>query len=210
MVTFVGAVLLACVGTPAADLAATPAPAPRRAANDPRGSLFVPREEACPKIAAPTGDPKKLAATGTDRALLVDPMGFLRPEIGIPEAVALLGDPVLCNHDKDSSFGEMYLLPRDASVHRLELETESGQLIGIVVELDPPATVDITAVSARFGKPRFVAGPDDSHEAGGYSYDVATKAFTGQIMYSHRRSDDPATAWRVHLLIVRRFRPAKR
>ncbi|MBS1117949.1 MAG: hypothetical protein H6Q90_177 [Deltaproteobacteria bacterium] len=187
--------VLACVSSPA--LA-------QRAINDPRNSVGVPHPVPCPTVAKPKADPKLLAATGSLAGLLVDPDGFLRPEIGIAEAVALLGDPVLCDHAASSAYMNLFLLPRSPGAQRIELETKDDALIGIVVELDPPVTVDITALTKRHGKPRLMPAPPDSSEPGGNRYARTTAHFTGQLMFRHRRGDEPAAGWKVHQLIFRR------
>lgn len=174
------------------------------AADDPRNFIGVPHEVPCPAIAPAKADPQLLAARGGLAGVLVDPEGFLRPEIGIPEAVALLGAPSLCGEGASPGYLDLYLVPRSPRAHLVELETKDGELIGIVVELDPPATVDMTALRKRHGKPRYLPAPMDSFQAGGETFDLATKSFTGQLMISHKSGQDPATAWQVHQVILRR------
>lgn len=166
---------------------------------DPRKSVGVPHEVPCPAIAKPKGDPKLLAAPG----LGISAEGFLRADIGVPEAVALLGKPVLCN-DGDNGYLDMYLMPVPAGVLRIELETHEGALIGIVVELDPPVAVDVAALRKKYGKSRILPAPDDSFEPAGAVFDVSSKAFTAQLMYSHRKHGEADTAWKVTQLIYRR------
>lgn len=170
-------------------------------AEDPRKLIGVPHEVPCPAIARPTGDPLRLAAK---TAGIVDPDGFLREDIGIAEAVALLGKPSLCDHEATSAYMDMFLMPKDAGARSIELETKDDALIGIVIEFDPPVGVDVTKLRKKYGRQRFLAAPDDSFEAGGATFDVTTAAFTAQLMFSHRSSQDPETAWKVHQVIYRR------
>jgi hypothetical protein len=167
---------------------------------DPRKSVGVPNPVTCPAIAKPAGDPKALAAPG----LLVSPEGFLRADIGLPEAVALLGQPVLCNDSPQFGFMDMYLMPIAPGAERIELETHDGSLIGIIVELDPPVAVDVAALRKKYGKQGLLPAPEDSFEPGGAVFDVATPAFTGQLMYRHRKGGEPDTAWKVSEIIFRR------
>ena len=176
-------------------------PAKPRAKNDPREHISVPYETPCPTIAKPTGDPKRLASTD---GLQIDPDGFLRADIGIAEAASLLGTPVLCSHEATSAYWNIFLLPAAAGVRTVYLETEDDALIGIVVELDPPATIDMTKVGKKFGTSRLLMAPYDSFEAGGLVFAPKTATFTGQLMYSHREQTDKDTAWKVYQIIFRR------
>ena len=191
------AILLVVLGSVAS---AQPAKPPL-AKNDPREHISVPYETPCPAIARPTGDPRRLASTD---GLQIDPDGFLRADIGIAEAVALLGTPVMCSHQATSAYWNIFLLPAAAGVHTVYLETEDDALIGIVVELDPPATIDMTRLRKKLGASKPLSAPEDSFEAGGQVWQPKTATFTAQLMYSHRSPQDKDTAWKVHQIIFRR------
>jgi hypothetical protein len=178
-------------------------PAPRM-----KVEIMVPYPEPCPAIAAPTGDPHALAARGTSANLGVDIDGFARVDLGVPEAVALLGQPVLCNHDPKSRYADYYLAPVLDAERYVRLELHDDELIGIIVDVDPPVVVDITALRARFGKGRFVRPPEDSFEAGGEAFELSTPDVDARFAFSHRDHGDPDDAWRVHQIIFRRHAKA--
>lgn len=169
-----------------------------------KGSLSVPSAVCCPAIAPPASDPAPLAARPPLAGLIVDPDGFLRENIGVPEAVAQLGKPALCNHDEGSGYRNIYLATALPNVEDVYLETQDGDLIGVAVHFEKPVAVDMTALTKRYGEPKRYPGPDDSFEAGGSSYHAVTAGFDARLLFSHRDHRDPETAWQVHRIIFRR------
>jgi hypothetical protein len=159
----------------------------------------------CPTIAKPANDPKPLAARGELARTVVDLDGFMRADIGVEEAVALLGPPVLCRASVVGTdvFIDMQLPTRgDVDVM---LETENGGLIGIHVELAKPAIVDMAKLEKQRGPSRIFEGPMDAFEAGGNQFALRSDRFKGVAMFAHRSFSDLDTAWKVHDLIVRRW-----
>ncbi len=193
------------VASSAAGAAPVDASAGPHASSDGGGralGIFVPHPAPCPNVAA--GDPLRLAARGARAGLVVDVDGFLRADVGIPEAVALLGRPALCNQEPGSGFVNMHLDPRSPGVRGVTLETHDGDLIGVVVELDPPVPVDLTELVARWGTPRAMPGPHDAFEAGSDVFSPKTKDFGAQLAFARRGARDPITRRAVHEIIFRR------
>lgn len=191
--------------------AGQPAPPTTHAKNDPRDFMGMGAPVACPPIAAPKGDPAKLAARGALAGLLVDLEGFLREDMGIEEAVALFGKPVMCDGRGDKfGYRDLQLLPVSPDAHAIRIETRDGAMIGIVMEYDPPVSVDMTSLTKRFGTPRMLPPPEDSFDPAGNTYEVTTPAFTAQLMFSHQTRDDTDKAWKVDQLILRRSAVANR
>lgn len=166
--------------------------------------LFVPYPVSCPIVDKPKGDSKLLAAKGNLAGLLVDMEGFLRADMGIAEAVELLGEPVLCNDGAVPGYLDMHLAPRDPSVQQVTLETRDGELIGVIVEFAKTVTVDTVALEKRYGKPRTMPGPEDSFEAGSDVFDVDGSAYRAHFSFAHRKFSDPPQAREVHEIIFRR------
>ncbi len=166
--------------------------------------LFVPYPVSCPIVDKPKGDSKLLAAKGNLAGLQVDMEGFLRADMGIAEAVELLGVPVLCNDGAVPGYLDMHLAPRDPSVRQVTLETHDGELIGVIVELENTVTVDMLALEKRYGKSRTMPGPHDSFEAGSDVFDVDGSAYRAYFSFAHRKFSDPPQARQVHEIIFRR------
>lgn len=167
-------------------------------------SLFVPNPIPCPTIPKPQGDVELLRAKGNLAALVVDMEGFLREDMGVPEAVALLGEPVLCNDGAVAGYVDMHVAPRDPTIHQATIETHDGELIGLVVEYEKTVTVDTVALTKRYGKPRQMPGPYDSFEAGSDVFSVDGSAFQAQFSFSHRKFSEPPQAREVYQIIFRR------
>jgi len=167
-------------------------------------SLIVPYPTPCPTIAKPKGDPTLLKAKGKLAGTIVDMEGFLRADMGVPEAVALLGDPVLCNGGAVPGYLDMFLAPRDPAVRSVTLETHDGDLIGIVVEYEKPTPVDITDLEKQYGKPRKFPGPHDSFEAGSNVFDKDGSAYRAHFSFARKSHSDPPNAHQVHQIIFRR------
>lgn len=166
--------------------------------------LFVPYPVSCPIVDKPKGDSKLLAAKGNLAGLLVDMEGFLRADMGIAEAVELLGEPVLCNGGAVPGYLDMHLAPRDPSVRQVTLETHDGELIGVIVEFEKTVTVDTLLLEKRYGKSRTMPGPLDSFEAGSDVFDVDGSAYRAHFSFAHRKHSDPPQAREVHEIIFRR------
>jgi hypothetical protein len=169
-----------------------------------KASLFVPNPATCPTVPKPTGDATILQAKGKLAGLVVDIEGFLRADVGVPEAVALLGAPVLCNRSQVAGYFDMHLAPSVANVHQVTIETHDGDVIGIVVEFEKPVTVNVAALEKPYGKSRKTPGPLDSFEAGSDVFSHQNSAFQAQLMFAHRDHKDPPTARQVHQIIFRR------
>jgi hypothetical protein len=140
----------------------------------------------CPKIAKPTGDFAKLG----NPTLAIDPAGFQREDIGIAEAVALLGPPVLCSYSADFGHLDMYLATTAPNVRSVRLETHDDDLIGIGVDYDKPVAVDLAALAKRFGPARGV--PGTSHGPRTDVFDANTPAFRAMLMFGRRDRSVPA------------------
>ncbi len=166
-----------------------------------KATILVPYPAACPSVAPPTGDLSRLEAKGALAPFIVDIDGFLRDDVGVPEAAALLGPAVLCNSEPGSGYAELHLAPRAAHVRSATLETHDGELIGVVVEVDPPIAVDLAALSKRHGALRSLPG---LHGPGPDTLDPETKAFRGMLMFDRREFSDPLGARKVHRIIYRR------
>jgi hypothetical protein len=158
-----------------------------------------------PPEALEAGDPSALAASpGPLAGLVMDLEAALRADVGVPEAVALFGPPAQCDRSPGSPYAGMRLAPRHRGVHAVTLETKDEALIGILVEYDPPVTVDIVALAERWGRPGegpampggWAPGPDTFH--------LDTAHFCAQLLLERRAWDDPRTARRIGRLILRR------
>lgn len=168
-----------------------------------KGTILVPHPVRCPEFRA-NANGQPLVARGALSGLLVSIDGFLREDMGVEEAVAALGRPVMCNGERGSGFLDLYLAATAPGANRVELETHDGALIGVVVELEKPVVVDVTALSRTYGAARRLPGPMDSHEAGSDAFSVKTSAFTAQLIFAHRERSDPESRRQVHQIIFRR------
>ena len=110
-----------------------------------RQDIIVPYPVQCPKIAKPSGDTSTLAS---DDGLVLSLDALLRADVGVPEVVAVVGPPVLCDHEDGTQFIDMFLAAKRGDV---ELETKDGDLIGIIVSPEKPVVVDMNRLSKRFG-----------------------------------------------------------
>jgi hypothetical protein len=171
-----------------------------------KATIILSRAVVCPTVPSPTVNPSPLRATGAFAGLLVSPDGFLRADMGAPEAIAVLGRPVMCRRDPGSTYLDLYAAPSAANVEDAYVETHDGELIGVVVELRQPLAVDMTALTRRYGAPRTMPGPMDSHQAGSNVYDVTAGAMKATLAFAHKDRADPPTAWMVHQIIFRRWR----
>ncbi len=170
-----------------------------------KGTVIVANAVRCPELPAPTGDSALFVATGKLAPLQVSIDAFItREDMGVAEAVAAFGRPVMCNQAESSGYMDIFIAPRNAAVRSVYLETHDGDLIGIVMEYEKPVLVDVTELSRKYGAAKRFPGPMDSHEAGGDSFSTQTAAFSGQLMFSHRDSRDPESARQVHQVIFRR------
>jgi hypothetical protein len=191
------AVATQVTGSVAHPFDAGPAPDPK---NDPRTFSSVSQEVACPAVRPPVHDATLLA----DTSLVVSPDGFLRPDIGVPEAVALLGDPVQCDDSGEFGLATWALFPHAANAHPLRLELDDDQLAGIDIRFATPVAVDMVALAKRFGAPHPLPEPPYAGLPDGDRFEVTTDAYVAQLMFNHRDAAEPPTAWHVTDLIFRR------
>jgi hypothetical protein len=166
-----------------------------------KATILVPYPAPCPTIGPPAGDLSRLEAKGALAPFVVDIDGFLRDDVGVAEAAALLGPAVLCNAEPGSGYANLHLAPRAANVRSATLETHDGELIGVVVEVEPPVVVDLVALSKRYGALRSLPG---LHGPGADALDPETKAFRGMLTFDRRDFADPLAARKVHQIIYRR------
>ena len=169
-----------------------------------KASLFVPHPVRCPAAPPAKGDPARLEAKAELTRLLVEPDGFLRQDVDVGDVISMLGPAVLCNRTPGSTYMDLHLAPRHSSVHAVTVETHDGEMIGLVVEYEPPVVVDMQRIATRYGAPRAMPGPLDSHQAGGHSFSPKNAAFSATLMFSHKDRADPLTAWQVHRILFRR------
>lgn len=169
-------------------------------------ALMVPYALRCPEIAAPKGDVKLLAARDKLAGLAIDFDGFMRGDMGVPEAVALLGKPVLCSRHTPGPgrYLDLHLAPSLPNLHEAYLETRDGELIGIVLGFEKPVAVDVAALEKRYGKAKKGTAPLDSFEAGSDDLAIQNSEFRAQVILSHRAHSDPPTNRQVHQVILRR------
>jgi hypothetical protein len=161
-------------------------------------TTIVPHPVRCPGIAPPSHDTSRM--TAPDLLVAID--AFLSEDMDVPEAAAILGAPALCNQSELSEYSEYHLAPKPPNLHAAALETKSGALIGIQIELEKPIVIDMTALQKRYGRP--TRGPAHSFEAGSDNFSVTNAAFSAQLMFSHEKHTDPLTARKVHRAIFRR------
>ncbi|MEZ4383985.1 MAG: hypothetical protein R3A79_21815 [Nannocystaceae bacterium] len=125
-----------------------------------RRRVVVPHPARCPDVPA-AADPNPLAPAGE-----LAPLGFqldalLGAGVGVPEAVALLGPPALCNHEPGSRFAELHLAPRSSAIRAATVETRSGALIGLVVDYEAPPRIPAGSLRRRYGAPQ--SAPSSPH-----------------------------------------------
>jgi hypothetical protein len=113
-----------------------------------RLDVIVPYPVECPAVAKTSVDLSGLTSAKNGLGFSLE--ALLREDIGIAEIVAALGPPVLCDHEDDSQFTNMYLATKANTV---EIETMDGALIGVNVRLDKPMTMDLKAIAKTFGAP---------------------------------------------------------
>ena len=167
-------------------------------------SLGVPYPVKCPSIDTTGVDTKALRATGKHAALLADPTAFFDGRIGVLEAIALLGPAVLCNHQAKSPFMNLHLAPI-AGAHGVTIETQNGKLIGIVIEFEPTVSVDFAALTAAHGAPRQMPRAPHGPYPGSDAFSMHSASHEGTFSIGRVDHGDPASASRVHRMIVRRF-----
>lgn len=149
-----------CLGLERLDWKTAPAEAMARGY---KAAVHVPAPVRCPEL--PTlaaGADNLLAARGELAPVLVDVDGFLRPEVGVAEALALLGPPVLCDNSETRWLG-IDAAPRDAGVLRGEITVRDGEMTGISIEFDPPVTISLEPWIRRFGAPEKVTASLHAH-----------------------------------------------
>jgi hypothetical protein len=169
-------------------------------ANGFEGTVIVPHAARCPAVAAPTSATNPLVATGALAGLVVDVDGFLRADVGVPEAVAALGRPALCNHEPGSRYTNMYLATGAANVRQATLETRDGELIGLVLEFEAPVTIDLEEFRRRFGAGRMGVGSE--HLPPDHVFEAKSPAFVAS--FSLGRGARKAPAGSVLRVIFRR------
>lgn len=167
-------------------------------------TLMVPHPVKCPSIPSAGVEPKGLRASGVFAPLLADPKAFFDASIGVLEALALLGPAVLCNHQPKSAFMDLHLAPI-AGAQGVTIETQDGQLIGIVIEYEPPAKIDFAALSAAFGTARQMPRSPHGPYPGSDTFDLKSATHEGTISIGRIDHEDPPNATRVHRMILRRF-----
>lgn len=117
--------------------------------------VYVPSPVRCPALQVADAADNPLAARGPLAPVLIDVDAFLRPEVGVAEALALLGSPVLC----DSSYARflrMYVVSRDANVHDAAITLNDGALAELSVTFETPVTIEFDRWIERFGAPEKV------------------------------------------------------
>lgn len=199
----------ATAGSATAKLTAGERLDPRQALRDAQAagmktSIMVPYPVRCPELPPPRADAAALAARGELAGLLVDIDGFLREDVGVSEAAALLGRPVLCDKRPPGRYLNLYVAPRLPGLRSAMLETCDGELIGLLLELEKPVPVDLTALERKYGPSKRGMPPRDSREAGSDDLAIENPAFRAQVMLSHRAHADPPGARQVHRVILRR------
>jgi hypothetical protein len=155
-----------------------------------RLDVVVPYPVVCPKISKTSVDLSGLKAETTGLGFSLE--ALLRDDIGIAEVVAVLGPPVLCDHQDDSPYLNMYLATK---ANNVEIETKDGDLIGVVVQLDKPLTMDLKTIAKTFG------APVDYRK--GLSARFDTAAFAGGLLISTDAKPTASSA-RVSEIILRR------
>jgi hypothetical protein len=166
-----------------------------------KATLIVAHPVECPSVAPPASDVARFAATGALAPFGIDIDAFLGEGFGIAEAVALLGAPALCSAEPGSAYMNLHLAPRAPSLSEACLEIRDDQLIGAVIKVEPPALVDIIALSQRYGPPRAMPA---LHGPGADTFDHDTPSFRGLLMFERSDFADPASARRVPSVIYRR------
>lgn len=157
----------------------------------------------CSPTAAPRADWRGLAARGRLSGLAVDVDALVRPSVGVPEVVALLGPVATCT-SQGNGFADLELAPRLANVRAATVETHDGDLIGVVVEYEAPVSVDLTTLSARYGRPSAGPSAPDSFRPGDERFVWSTPTFDAYMLLSHDGWSDPPRRLAVTRLIVRR------
>ena len=161
-------------------------------------TVIVPNPFRCPTVAASTADLAKFRETGAMSVLSLGIAGFLREDFDVPEAVALLGENVLCSRRiVGSSYANYELAPRSKDIDSITLELHDGALIGVVIGLAKPISVDIAKLAKRHGTSRKMP---NLHGPSGDSIDAKTPAFSAQLMFE----PDHADATKVRSVIYRR------
>jgi hypothetical protein len=163
-------------------------------------SIFVPYPTPCPTV-APTPNPA-LAARGKLAPFIVDFDAFMRGDVGVEQAVALLGKPVLCSREGDSRFMNMELAPISNAVNGVTLETEDGELIGLILELENAAPTNLADVPSRYA-PMGVA-PSTAHRPGSDRFQAQSAAYDATLSLSHDDFSDPPSRRMVKSIIMRR------
>lgn len=166
-----------------------------------KGSVSVPHPIRCPALHAPPG-PGPLAAKGPLATLVVDPEAFLRADVGIPEAVALLGVPALCDRRPDSRHIKMYLATQAANVRQVALEIRDDLLIGIVVDYESPAQIDIAELRRRLGQGR--SGVAGAHVPASEIFEATSSQYAAYFSFGRTQHSDAELARGVKQAIYRR------
>jgi hypothetical protein len=151
----------------------------------------------CPPVAPSKADVAKFRDTSdlAPFALAID--GFLREDFGVPEAIAMFGEHVLCGRFI-STYTNYELAPRAKGLHAVALELYDDTLIRIEIELARPIAIDIDKLATKYGLFRKV--PDIHRANEGISIAVTNAAFHGSLMLR----TDPRDPTKFRSVIYRR------
>jgi hypothetical protein len=144
-------------------------------------TMILPEPIACPTLPTATIDPK-LRATGELAPFVLSIDTFLRDDFEVPQAIALLGENVLCGRSI-STFRDYHLAPRDTHIHAVSLELYDDKLIGVVIELDSAVTLDVAKLSKKYGPMRKVPGIHRANE--GVTIRAETPAFRANLYFDN-------------------------
>jgi hypothetical protein len=157
----------------------------------------VPYPVRCPVFPASAVSSKLRAEEAPFVPLVVDPKGFFRDDVGIAEAIALFGPPVLCNKSKESRYVGVDLAPRAANIEEVELSTKAGQLVELRVHFDPPVVVDFGAILKRMGARRRMPRSPHSLFPGSDMFDLKSPTQEGYFSIGRVDEQDPLGKTRV-------------
>lgn len=131
---------------------------------------------------------------------------FRQPGFETAEAVAIFG--AVSRVDRRSSgFDDLVLWARPSlpGVREITLETRSGELIGLMVDLETPVLLDVEALGRRFPPLGRAPAPIDSFDPELHRISIEDPSFKSYALYSAEDWDAPLTARPILRVLMRRF-----
>ncbi len=195
--------LEACLGLEALDGRSATAEAKARGF---RVDLYPSAPVRCPAL--PTledGAENPLAARGGLAPLVVDLEAFLRPEVGVREAVALLGPALLCSNSY-ARFLDVHTAPSIPGVLQASFTIDDGELIEVQIEFEASVEIAWEELTRRFGaSTKSMPGPH-SHYPPDDHFDVAGVGIRGYFLIGTDERGSTRPRRHVRRLSLRRHR----